>query len=141
MILNFLTSCTFCIIFGISLSPSMYLGLLHIHYFSCPQNVGKPASDIRTFAFGYLSFHQLVSYHFLSHYTLCKGKFKENSALADGVVAPHLRMIDRYACPLINMSSICLHMCLQSHLQTSPLTPQKSLPKFLREAFTRKKRK
>ena len=47
-----------------------------------------------------------------------------------GVLAHRLRTLDRSLVPPSTWAEICWHMCLQSHLQASPPTSQKSYPKF-----------
>ena len=47
-----------------------------------------------------------------------------------GVLAHRLRTLDRSLVPPSTRAEIFRHMCLQSHLQTSPPTPHKSYPKF-----------
>jgi hypothetical protein len=47
-----------------------------------------------------------------------------------GVLANRLGMLDRSLVPPLEWVEIFRRMCLQSHLQTSPPTPQKSYPKF-----------
>ena len=47
-----------------------------------------------------------------------------------GIIAHRLRMLDRPLVPPSAWAEIFRRTCLQSHLQTSPQTPQKSYPKF-----------
>ena len=47
-----------------------------------------------------------------------------------GVLSHRLRTLDRSLVPPSTWAEIFRRTCLQSHLQTSPPTPQKSYPKF-----------
>ena len=47
-----------------------------------------------------------------------------------GVLAHHLRTLDRSLVPPLTRAEIFRRTCLQSHLQTPPPTPPKSYPKF-----------
>ena len=75
------------------------------------------------------NYYKLVDHTFNNHSTKLVGR-RVFCWRRWGSSHPGLRMLDPLLSPPSTPAEIVRRMCLQSHFQTSPPTPQKSYPKF-----------